>query len=148
MSVYPMKDDKMTVASNYRGFTLMETMVATMVLGIALVAIMELFSGGLRSARLAEDHTHAVLLAENQLEEILLTTPLKETKLEGIFDDQFNWSCEIKPDEKEQMPLDLNPLMQAFYIQFTVHWQTGNKKNDFTLNTIRITKPAPEQETI
>lgn len=134
--------------SGSRGFTLMETMVATMVLGIALVAIMELFSGGLRSARLAEDHTRATLMAGEKLEEILLTTPLEETTLEGSFDDHFSWTCSIKPEEEGISGITPQPLLQAYHIQLKVTWQTGIKNRDFTLNTIRIAQYVNEREAL
>ncbi len=135
------------IAMNQYGFTLMETMVATMVLGIALVAVMELFAGGLRSARLAEDHTRAVLLADEKLTEIILTAPKEETTLEGTLDDQFHWSCSIMP-LADDSPDTYRPLLQSIQYSLTVSWQHGKKTRNYSLSTIRIAPPPIEQESI
>src|SRR4030042_1449282 len=42
------------------GFTLMEVLVSMAILGIALTLILELFSGGLRSAKISEEYTKAI----------------------------------------------------------------------------------------
>ncbi|NWG02305.1 MAG: prepilin-type N-terminal cleavage/methylation domain-containing protein, partial [Syntrophaceae bacterium] len=43
-----------------KGFTLIEVLLAVLILGIGLTLIIELFSGGLRLARTSEEYTRAV----------------------------------------------------------------------------------------
>jgi prepilin-type N-terminal cleavage/methylation domain-containing protein len=47
----------------FQGFTLIEVVVALTVLGVGLIVIIELFSGGLRLGRMAEEYTQAVSYA-------------------------------------------------------------------------------------
>ena len=54
-----------------RGFSLLEVMVALAILGIALVAIFQLFSVNLRSTQKAEDYTKAIFYARSMLDEAL-----------------------------------------------------------------------------
>ena len=51
------------------GFSLLEVMVALAILGIALVAIFQLFSLNLRSTQKAEDYTKAIFYARSMLDE-------------------------------------------------------------------------------
>ena len=52
-----------------RGFSLLEVMVALAILGIALVAIFQLFSLNLRSTQKAEGYTKAIFYARSMLDE-------------------------------------------------------------------------------
>ncbi len=51
------------------GFSLLEVMVALAILGIALVAIFQLFSLNLRSTQKAEDYSKAIFYARSMLDE-------------------------------------------------------------------------------
>ena len=52
-----------------RGFSLLEVMVALAILGMALVAIFQLFSLNLRSTQKAEDYSKAIFYARSMLDE-------------------------------------------------------------------------------
>ena len=52
--------------------TLLETMVALVILGLAAVGFLELFQGGARSTRDAEAWTRAVAFAESGMEAALI----------------------------------------------------------------------------
>ena len=52
-----------------RGFSLLEVMIALAILGIAVVAIFQLFSINLRSTQKAEDYTKAIFYARSMMDE-------------------------------------------------------------------------------
>src|SRR5262249_60235587 len=64
------------------GFTLLEVLVALVVLATTVVAVLQLFGGGLRLARNAGDHAEAALLASAKLAD-LDPGPLTEGTSEG-----------------------------------------------------------------
>lgn len=80
------------------GFTLIEVIVAMAIVGISLVMIMQLFSGGLRASRTSCDYTRAVVHAKNTMEE-LSYDPVPGS---GNFDDGFNWTTEIEAYEESE----------------------------------------------
>lgn len=55
-----------------RGLTLIEVMVAIAIMGIGLVMVMQLFSGGLRAGGLSRDYTEAVIHARDRLEDLFI----------------------------------------------------------------------------
>ena len=59
-----------TMLRSERGFTLVEVLVALLILAIAVVAVLQLFGGGLRLARASGDHLEAILLAEAKMTEV------------------------------------------------------------------------------
>ena len=80
------------------GFTLIEVIVAMAIVGVSLVMIMQLFSGGLRASRTSCDYTRAVVHAKNTMEE-LTHDPVPGS---GNFDDGFNWMTEIEPYQEHE----------------------------------------------
>ena len=60
--------------SSNSGFTLMEVMVAMMILALSLTAILELFSDGMRAGSVSQKYLGAVYYAQEQMEEVLLET--------------------------------------------------------------------------
>jgi len=78
------------------GFTLIEVLVALVVLSVAVVAVLQLFGGGLRLARASGDHLEATLLASTMLSELAWET-LEEGTTEGS-DGAFRWSRQVTVD--------------------------------------------------
>lgn len=77
------------------GFSLLEVLVAFVILALTLSVMMRIFSGGLRNAALAEDYSYAMLLAESKLAE-LSVQPL-EGEAGGEFDGKYRWRSTIHP---------------------------------------------------
>lgn len=80
------------------GFTLIEVIVAMAIVGISLVMIMQLFSGGLRASRASCDYTRAVVHAKNMMEELSFN-PVTDS---GDFVDGFTWQTEVEPYEESE----------------------------------------------
>ena len=62
-----------------KGFTLLEIIIAVAILGIGMVMVMQLFSGGLRSARTSKEYTNAVIHAKIRMEEMIIN-PVQEAE--------------------------------------------------------------------
>jgi general secretion pathway protein I len=78
------------------GFTLLEILVALMILSIAVVAALQLFGGGLRLARAAADHQEATLLAKAKLAEIAFDN-VEEGTTEAT-EGNFRWTRRVAFD--------------------------------------------------
>jgi general secretion pathway protein I len=73
------------------GFTLLETLVAMMILSVALVVIFQLFSEALNTGHISESHTRAVWHAREKMDELLLYETLSQEIQEGDFEDGYRW---------------------------------------------------------
>src|SRR5215470_8144757 len=89
--------------SRDEGFTLLEVLVALVVLSTTVVAALQLFGGGLRLARGAGDHADAALLASAKLAD-LDPGPLTEGTEEGT-DGPFRWTRRVTIDPS-LLPVD------------------------------------------
>ncbi len=70
-----------------RGFTLLEVLVATMIMGIAVVSLLTAISTSMRNAARLTDHDRMAMLARTKLDELLVNYDLP---LEGEFDGRFD----------------------------------------------------------
>lgn len=80
-----------------RGFTLIEVLVAFLILAFSLGALFSLFSGSLRSVRLGEDYAHATALARAQLARIDADGIAAHEVEAGEMKDGFRWRIEAVP---------------------------------------------------
>jgi general secretion pathway protein I len=132
-----------------RGFTLIEIVVAMAILGVGLIVIIELFSGGLRLGRISEEYTQAVGLARMKLEEIFLAEQLKEGSEQGEFNKDFRWQVGVKkvdllPVEKG---LEFKPPVEFYQIKVNIIWKSGSKERSTEIESFRtIPFQAPEAE--
>jgi general secretion pathway protein I len=119
-----------------KGFTLLEVLVALVVLATTVVAVLQLFGGGLRLARAAGDHADAALLASAKLAD-LEPGPLTEGSTEGT-DGPYRWTrrvtldpalLPVQPDTPEAMRVRLAR------VSVEVQWGQGRR---FELATLRV----------
>ena len=125
-----------------QGFTLLEVLVAMAILGIGLIVIIELFSGGLRLGRTSEEYTRAVGYARMKLEEISLAKSLEEGIEEGEFDREYRWQVEVKkvdllPPGRET---SYQPPVALYWVRIVVLWKSGIRERTTALESYRILK--------
>lgn len=93
-------------APRQRGFSLLEVLVAFVILSLVATALFRLFSGALVNASAADDYTHAVLVAESALVEAAAAVPLVEATSTGSAEDgRISWTTHVTPYN----PPDLTP---------------------------------------
>lgn len=130
------------------GFTLIETVIALAILGIALTVILELFSGGLRLARTSEEYTKAMNFARMKLEEIISQRKIEEGTDEGEYDDTFRWQVSTKkidllPVEKDS---DFKPPVELFQVKVDILWKSGSKERSATIESYKVNKPGEDEK--
>ena len=116
------------------GFTLLEVLVATALLGIAVAVILQLFSSNLRALSVSEDFVHASIKAEAKMREVLDNDKPSETSFSETTDDGYRMDVWIKDTLKERTE---NIGIQLFQIDVTVRWTKGTKERSFTLRSLK-----------
>lgn len=90
-----------------RGFTLLEVMVATTILGVGLVAVSGSIATAVRSAALANGYEQARQIAESRLALFLATRPQGTGNSSGI-DGVISWSISARPHSELAGLLDVS----------------------------------------
>ena len=124
-----------------RGFTLIEVLVALVLMAILLPVLMHGISLASRAASMSVRKTQAAALASSKLQELVATGQVQSGGMSGDFADEFpgyTWTSQVQewnpPGVSQQ---DLSSQNQSLTeLDVTVSW-TGNKgKQSLTLSTL------------
>ena len=120
------------------GFTLVEILVALTLFAVVGGALLQLFQSGLRNSRLANDYTHAALLARSKLTELQAHTHLRPGDLSGHFDGGYRWQAVLEEQATADpaTPRSLMPLT----LKLTVSWGDGGEERSFDLRSLLLTR--------
>ncbi len=120
------------------GFTLMETLVAMMILVIALVVILQLFSQGLRSGRLASDYTRGVMYGRELMENILLLKRDNEGIREGEIGGIYRWRAVTEAVEVKSARNNPEIPLETYRVTVQVRWMDGNREKSIELTSLKL----------
>lgn len=130
------------------GFSLLELLVAVMILAGSLVVILQLFSGGLKAVTLSENYRRALFHARSRMEEIRVQNRLEPVSLESDIGGVFSVETVIEriaPDKKEGRVREMDPLA-LFDITVRVHWKEGLGKKNVEISTITMARSVKPVE--
>ena len=128
--------------SGKRGFTLLEVMVATTVMGIAVVTLMAGLSTSVRNASRLTDYDRVALLARAKMDALLVdpTLPLA-TVMEESLDPVLlggargGWRAQMTPFETTPSPVP--GALGLDRVQLEIWWMSGNQRRSFGLEGFR-----------
>ncbi|WP_261840864.1 type IV pilus modification PilV family protein [Aliamphritea ceti] len=124
------------------GFTLLEVLVAFLLLSIALTLIMNIFSGSMHNQVTGAEYRKALQHAESRIADVTSETTLRPGRDQGWIDDKYRWEVEIEdwqyPDYDPAEPYELEPLS----ISVTVIWGDV-KERQVRLHTVKLIRTEP-----
>ena len=134
----------MSTRRDAQGFTLIEVLVAFMILTLSVSVLLRIFSGGLNNVSVAGDYAQAVLLAESQLAVTGRSVPLVVGQSYGESGDRFRWRRTIE----NYLPWDEDTAVRVpvsgFLVTVEVSWTRNGRDQQIILNSLRIEKRALE----
>ena len=131
------------------GFSLLEVLVAFVILALVATALFRLFSGALVNAGAADDYSRAALVAQSALDEASLP-PLREGTKDGAADDgRVTWVAHVTPYKPPDVSPDLEAASDALplrlwriVVDVTFSGPNGVPRT-FTLATTRLGAKEP-----
>jgi general secretion pathway protein I len=134
----------MTRARN-AGFSLLEVLVAFVILSLVVTALFGLFGGALRNASTAEEWSRALLVAQSRLAEAASVQPLKEASVAGTEPDgRISWQTVVAPYVAPDPNPDLERASEAmitrlYRVSVEVRYTGDNgQPRTFALSTLKL----------
>ena len=126
-----------------RGFTLLEVLVAIMILAVSLGAILQQFALATRAGSASSDTTRATILAREKIEDLKLRRDLSETVEQGSFDDGFEWETRVEfygYEEFEDREIFEDMEYETYLLSATVSWRIGSRSKQVALETLKTVR--------
>jgi prepilin-type N-terminal cleavage/methylation domain-containing protein len=117
------------------GFTLLEVLVALVVLGTAVVIVLQLFSSGLRSIRASEELAVASLKAEEKMSEILDDNALEPKAWTENTDDGYRVDVSVAEALADRTE---NLTVRVLEVDLTLRWMAGARERSLTVRTLKV----------
>ena len=120
------------------GYTLIEVLIAMVILSLALSVLLRIFSGGLRNIGVSDEYTHAVLIAESRLASAGLSSPLVPGVLTGIDGGKFRWTQTVQDYVARPDSGATGTPLQAYAVTVAVEWPDAAPVRRINLSSIKL----------
>lgn len=135
---------------NRRGFTLLEVLVATLIMALAVTGLLSALSTSLRSASRLTDYDRATLLARQKMDELSVAARAPRiAPFEGTWGPEvtgnlpMGWRARITPFE---MPPGAGPgTLILERVELEIWWMNGQQRRTFQIDGFRHAVLTPEE---
>ena len=149
---------RLSCARRARGFSLLEVMLAFVLLAVSLGILIAILGGGLNQVRNSADATDATLHAQSLLDELGVLAPIEPGSRQGESEDgRFRWTLEITeaedpapieavdPDAAPQETVGLQPIGAPvlYRVQLDIGWGEDDYARSLRFATLRARLPTP-----
>ena len=124
------------------GFTLLEVLVATTIMAIAVVGVLSALSSTMRNAARLTDYDRAVMLSRSKLDELLLDVHFpRGSMVQGSFDPSVmggvegGWSAQLTRFEMPPSPAPGDHALDR--VELEIWWMNGVQRKSFSLQGYR-----------
>lgn len=122
-----------------RGFTLLEMIVASTIMAVAIIGLLNGISGATRNASKLRDYDRVIQLARKQMDELVVDPA--QVGGSGEFDPlltggiQAGWDSRISVAEAPPNPGPGQPTLERVELQ--IWWMSGSERRTFALDAYR-----------
>ena len=128
-----------------RGFTLLEVLIAFIIMSLAFVLLFQGASGGVSNTRIATRTEQAVSLARSKLSSFDADASHDAEDLQGD-DGDYHWRLQVVP----VLSIPVRPIGRSrpdptvlYHVAVTISWMTDGRRSTIRLETSRLTPMAP-----
>ncbi len=117
------------------GFTLLEVLVALSILGVAVLALVQLFSANLKSISASEEQVSRSLEAQSKMREVLTNKEFSERTWNGVTDNGTRFEVSVSEALSERVE---NLPVKLVRIEVKILWTHGSRDKALTLTTLKM----------
>ena len=126
------------VSGREGGFSLVELLVAFMILALCLTVIFRIVSDNLRNIELAGEYSRAAMRAEAELAASAADERLEEGETRGAWEDGYRWRRVVRvylpweDTEAYQVPVS------GYVVTVEVSWENRGRDRTVSLSTLKL----------
>ena len=129
-------------ARSQAGFTLLEVLLAVVIMGVSLTTILLQFQTALHAGSISQERTNAVIYAKEKLESLKIEDELSESSQSGTFENGYEWETEVSlyeyEEEDQEEDISYEDLRHETYkLRAAVKWNSGINKRQVELITLK-----------
>ena len=109
--------------------------MALALLGIAVTAILQLFSANLKSISASEEYVAGSLEAQSKMREVLDSQEFSERSWNGITDNGYRFQVSVSDTLPERVE---NLHVKLVVVEVKVYWARGAGEKSLTLKTMKM----------
>lgn len=122
-----------------QGFTLLEIMVAFVIMGLVVGTLLQLFGSAMQSVALADEYSFAVQVAESRMEAIGSEIEVESTTVNGQEQGTpYHWAVTMKPIQLDDKQDEFSLSVEPYQVTVVVSWNSEGKQRQFTLSSLRF----------
>jgi len=125
-----------------QGYSLIEVLVAFVILAMALTVLLRIFSVGLRNVDAAAEYVQAVAIADAEIAAPGVVTGLQPGLSEGVVDDRFHWMRSVTAAGPDLLLAGDKPALPIYRIAVTVEWPARQGLRRLEFETLRLDRSA------
>ena len=122
-----------------QGFTLLEVLVAMTIVGLGVVALLEVFSSGLQLGTRSRDRTEAVAYGRQVMDQFLARPVMMEGTEQGTIGESNRWQLQVKPVRPAE-GLTLGNDWELKEIALEIIVPESDRERRVELRTLRLVK--------
>jgi len=124
------------------GFTLLEVLLAVVIMGVSLTTILLQFQTALHAGSISQERTNAVIYAKEKLESLKIEDELSESSQGGVLESGYEWETEVSlyeyEEEDQEEDISYEDLRHETYkLRAAVKWNSGINKRQVELITLK-----------
>ncbi len=128
----------MTAKRHCGAYTLIEVLVAMMILALSLTVIFRIFGGGLNKIAIASDYSRAVMVAESVLAAAGNTESLQPGESSGSLFEKYQWVRTISSYQEDGEPSYDDLPLSVFRVSVVVEWPGTSGNRSLDLSTLKL----------
>lgn len=124
------------------GFSLLEVLVAFIVLGVLGGTLLQFFQGSLRNVSRSAEYTHATLLARSRLAELEAIHDLRPGSYQGEYPDGYRWQLNLSPYATAGDSADSK--LTGLYAELQIGWGLPGNDRQLEFTTLLLSQATVE----
>ncbi len=121
------------------GFSLLEILVAFVVMGLVVGTLLQLFGTSMRNVALADEYSFAVQVAESRLQSVGTAIKVEQGSESGTEEGTpYRWLVSMEPVELHEDQDDFSLTIQPYQVNVVVSWESNGRNREFMLSSLRF----------